>query len=278
MGLRSFGSDLAVELCDLLQLDAWPGRLKGPACDAAAPSRRVVCLRIENTYRHEQFLIDDPHGFGQVGIVRDYDQLIAIHAKGIGHHVGGDIHVRAFFFCFDNLGKARAAGRRRGQRHENLAFQIVALVHGEVGKRFEGANVDFLPHSDMRIGRARLYERREIPDAVERKAGQNLKAQLREVHPFVGRVLGGSVIEIEAININVRADCRNGKSAPEKSKAALRRLAPSLRRLRGCKRPLYEFRGQKAIVAVSSGFSGGYGRTAKFTVLEQRRGPRYSMS
>lgn len=83
----------------------------------------------------------------------------------------------------------------------------------------------------MRIGRKRLYERGEVTDAMDINAGQDLKAQLSKVHPFVGGVLGGSVIEVEAIDVYVCPGCLNGENGPSKKQSrrtAARALPPKI--------------------------------------------------
>jgi len=55
------------------------------------------------------------------------------------------------------------------------------VVDGEVGDGFEGANVRELPHVLVRIARAGLDQRREIPNSVDRRAGQQEAKQRGEI-------------------------------------------------------------------------------------------------
>lgn len=102
-------------------------------------------------------------------------------------------------------------------------------MNAEVRKRFEGANKRLLTAGHVGIGRRAFDQRGEIANAIDAKARENLQAELSNVEPFVRRTLNGTVVEVEAIDVDVRANAR----APRMSKAAFRRLAPSLRRLRG---------------------------------------------
>lgn len=81
----------------------------------------------------------------------------------------------------------------------------------------------------MRISWSAFHRRREIANPIDGQARENFHAKLRDVEPLVRRSLYGAIVEIEAVDVDVRANAE----APRNSKAALRRLAPSLRRLRG---------------------------------------------
>jgi hypothetical protein len=76
-------------------------------------------------------------------------------------------------------------------------------MYGEVRECSQSTNVNFLPESNLWIGRTRRYQSGEITNAIDSEAGQNLTAQLCQVDPFVRGVLRGSVIEIEAIDVYV---------------------------------------------------------------------------
>jgi len=42
---------------------------------------RILRVRIENTDWHFQFFVDDPDWLGEIRVVRNHDQLIAVIAK-----------------------------------------------------------------------------------------------------------------------------------------------------------------------------------------------------
>lgn len=103
-------------------------------------------------------------------------------------------------------------------------------MHTKIWDSLQGTNVYFLALSNLLIGRARLYECSEISNTVNGEARQNSKAQIREVHPFVRGIFGGSIIEIEAIDVDVCSNCRNEKRPLKKQSrlTAARALAPKI--------------------------------------------------
>ena len=183
-------------------------------------------MRVEDADRNAKLFVDDANGFGEIGIIRDHHKLIAVLSESINEHVRRDIHVRAFLLDLHHLDHIR--GRIR-VAHSRFAFQEVPIVNADVRERFERANERLLTAGHVWIGRRTFDTRREIANPVDAKARKNLYAELGDIEPFVRRALHGTVIQIEAVDVDVRANAE----APRMSKAALRRLAPSLRRLRG---------------------------------------------
>ncbi len=198
---RTFGRDVFLEPRPSFQLNARRGRLQRTAAQARSARGRVVGLRIEDANRQTYFLVDDPHRLRQVGIVRDQHELIAVLAEGIDQHVRGDVHVRAFLFHLDDACEAR---RRRHERHRDFGLLIVAIMHCQIGQRLQRAYIELLALPDVWISGAWFHERREIADAVNVDAGQDSGAEGSRVDPFVRGVFRGSVVEVEAVNINVR--------------------------------------------------------------------------
>ena len=68
-------------------------------------------VRVENTDGNSELLIDDPNRFGEIGVVGDDDELIAVFAKGVDEHVRRDVDVGAFLFHLDHFYGVGTAGR-----------------------------------------------------------------------------------------------------------------------------------------------------------------------
>ena len=66
-----FGSYVAVELRNFFQLYAWLRGTQRLPSNSRSPHGGVMSLRIENADRDQQFFVYDPHGFGQVGVIRN---------------------------------------------------------------------------------------------------------------------------------------------------------------------------------------------------------------
>lgn len=167
---------------------------------------RALRMRIEDADRESELFVDDAYRFRKIRIVRHNDELIAVVAKRIDQHVGGDVDVGALLLDFHDLCRVRTTRRRIGESHARLALQKVAIVNGKVRNRFEGANENLLPSRHMWIGGRAFYRGREVSDPVDRKSGENCKAELSDVEPLVWSALSGSVIQVEAVDVNVRAN------------------------------------------------------------------------
>jgi hypothetical protein len=126
------------------------GRARIPG-NPRSPHGGVIRLRVENADRDQHFFVYDPHGFCQIGVIRNDHQLIAVIPECIDQHVCGDVYLRAFFFHLEHVREAGAARTWGGKRHRYRALQIVAVMHRQIRQRLQGANVDFLAKPRMRI-------------------------------------------------------------------------------------------------------------------------------
>ncbi len=87
MTVRAFRGDVAVNLGRFLS-SMLVARLVGRLARYAAASKcRVARVRIEHANRDREFLMHDANRFGQVGVVRDDDWLVAGSTEGVNQHV-----------------------------------------------------------------------------------------------------------------------------------------------------------------------------------------------
>ena len=107
-------------------------------------------------------------------------------------------------------------------------------MNRQIGYCLEGADVYVLSSPSLRIRGQGFHESGEIAEPMDTDARQHIRAKCGEVHPLVAGVLRGPIIQIESIHVDVGSD-----RLTLKSKAALRRLAPSLRRSRGYIKTIY---------------------------------------
>jgi hypothetical protein len=91
-----------------------------------------MSLRIENANRNSHLFVYDPHRFGQIGVIGDDHELIAVFPEGIDQHICGDIYVRTLFFHLEYFRKPWAGRSRVRERHRYRALQIMTIVHGEI--------------------------------------------------------------------------------------------------------------------------------------------------
>lgn len=132
---------------------------------------RILRVRIENTDWHFQFFVDDPDWLGEIRVVRNHDQLIAVIAKRAASMYVAMLTSEPFSSIFSTrtVGEPVAGGRREPHRHD--ALQEVPVVHGEVWNRLKSPDVKLLTLGNLWICSRRLYEGGEIPNAIYRDSG-----------------------------------------------------------------------------------------------------------
>lgn len=133
--------------------------------------RGIVRLRVEDADGDPHFLVDDADGLGQVGIIRDDHQLLAVFPKRIHEHVGGDIDVRTLLLHLHHVRIQKTTGDGMGKPRGNRARQVVTVVNAEIRESLEGADVCLLPLAHGRIARPRGDHGSEVSNPVDVYAG-----------------------------------------------------------------------------------------------------------
>ncbi len=100
-------------------------------------------------------------------------------------------------------------------------------MNGEIWDRLERSDVELLPLRNLQISRRRFHQSREVPDAIDRDPGQHLTAEFGDVEPLVRRVLDGTVVQVEAVDVNIRSNPK-GSEKKQSRLAAARTLAPKI--------------------------------------------------
>ncbi len=99
----------------------------------------------------------------------------------------------------------------------------------QVWNRAQGAKVNFLAITLLRIARSRSNKRSEVADAVDLIVRQHLRTEGGEIEPSVRRLAQAAVVEIEGVNIDVGFEGHK-KQKPQDCSGG---LAPLARRLGG---------------------------------------------
>ena len=198
------GVDVFGKACCRTQRDAWICFDLSTRLEAGALSG-VFGVGIEHDHRNMELLVNNANGFGQIGIIRHDDHLIAVLAKGINQHVGRKIYIRTFFLHFDDAnGRARGGRRRRCETHVGGALEVVSVMNREIRQRLKRADVGFLSLSALWIARIGVHQSCKVADSTNLNARQHGLRQRFEVYPFEGCSLCRSIIEIEAVDVDVR--------------------------------------------------------------------------
>ena len=170
-------------------------------------------VRADKPHLLPEFPTHDADGCNQVAIVGNDHCRVVVTLVGVMHHVRGKCHVRALLFGLDDLRHARPGG----ERHLHDVREKLTEVDLHVGQRCQGPKVDLLPSRLTGVVGQRGDPCSEVPDAVNPIAGKQMATEFREVDPSVGGPFERAVVEVEAVNVNVRRQ----RSLPETLKARL---------------------------------------------------------
>ena len=72
-----------------------------------------------------------------------------------------------------------------------------------MGNRFQSSDIGLLSLRSLWCAGSRLNPRGEVPDPVDREAGSQAPAHFGDVEPFIWRTLHSSVVEVEAIYVEI---------------------------------------------------------------------------
>ena len=112
------------------------------------------------------------NGQRQIGVVGDDDRLLIIAVIPVHNQVGGDVHIRAFFFCGSHLHifiKARNGICERAQ--DDAVFEL-PVVYFQVGYGSQRTVVNQLASLLLRIFGATVNDGGEVSYAIYFVGGQ----------------------------------------------------------------------------------------------------------
>ena len=86
--------------------------------------------------------------------------------------------------------------------------QEMAEMDRDTGHGMQRTQIELLPRRLVRIVRPGAHQCRKVFDFCDGVFWKQQLAKLADVDPPIGGLFQGSVVEIEAVNINVRDDTR----------------------------------------------------------------------
>lgn len=131
-----------------------------------------IWVRIQYTHLLVKLLPHDLDWLQKVRIVRnDYSYIEPSH-MGVMQQMSGQVNIRSFFFCLDNLHIFLRLSRGHSERHHDFVGQEVAKMNGDFGDCSQRPQIELLPYRLVKVIGACRYQSREIldfPDGVFRQ-------------------------------------------------------------------------------------------------------------
>ena len=198
---------------------------------------------VQDTHRQVEFLPDDADRLNQIGIIRNQDGNLIKALVPIVDQMGGNIHIGAFFFSFDDTHKLRVVGRTARPEHGHFMLQKMTVYDFQVREGAQSAQIDLLASGLSGITRTGRDQRSEIFDLENLVFREQSLRKPGDIQPFVRGVFNRPIVQIETIHVKASFHlpawlhtlsgfcCKN--TLVKKAEAAVGRLAPCSRRKRG---------------------------------------------
>ena len=182
-------------------------------------------MRIKDAHLLPQPLAHDFDGLEQVRIVGDNHRHLESPPMRVVQQVRRQVHVQALFLGLDDARVLLRAPRNRRKRRHHLVGHEMAQMDGNPPQGAKGTGVQLLPCRLIRVAGPRGHQRRVIFDFGDGVPGRQQLAEPAHVEPLVGRFAERSVVQIEAVYIDVCGctglqtckSCREAASLSSKS-------------------------------------------------------------
>lgn len=176
---------------------------------------------------NSEFSTYDSHGLEEIRVVRYHECELTILAKRIQKKMTWEIDVGTLLLRLDHAGNGGPIWLRLNQRHVDFGRQEVTESDRQVRDRPERAEVGFLTPRRIRISGSSANAGRVVTDAMNvTVSGQQEFCEPRGIEPLVRRAFETTVVEVEAIDVDVGA-------GHKKQRLPFGSLAPYPRRERG---------------------------------------------
>src|SRR5271169_3591554 len=160
-------------------------------------------LRVQDADLLAEHLAHDFDGLEQVGIIRDDHRQIEPTHMRVVQEVRGKVHVRALFLGLDDANVLLPMARNGWKRHRDFVRKEVSQVNRKPGQGAKRPKVKLLPDRLIRVARSGRNQGGEVFDFSDRVSGQQELAERPRVNPFVRSFTKGSIVKVEAVNVNI---------------------------------------------------------------------------
>jgi hypothetical protein len=162
-------------------------------------------MGVQDADTQSQVVPDQLHGLDQVRVVRDKYRYVKPTTMSVVKKVSSQIDIGPFFLRLDHLDGARPTGLRICQWHSARMRKEMPEVHFKTLQGPQCSQVCLLPDGLIRVAGPRTYESSEVFQAQNLAFRQKEAAQFAEVEPLVRCPANGSVVEIKAVDVDVRS-------------------------------------------------------------------------
>ena len=162
-----------------------------------------ITVRVDHGHWNPYFITNESDRQDQIRIVGHDESTIIVMPECIGYEVRCKIDVCSLFLEYldvDELG-LRYTMYLCQQKTTLAATLELPIFDGEARDSFKRSNINLLSQRALRIAGRWLNQGREVSDSLYSEAWGKPLANLMQVKPLIRRTLDGSVVQVEAIDV-----------------------------------------------------------------------------